>query len=157
LDNSNQDNIWTVYVHINKKNFKCYVGVTSKSPEKRWLNGAGYKNQLFYNAIKKYGWDGFYHEIVASGITKDEAENFEKILIDKLDSFANKNGYNVSVGGIGGYRYDEMIPVYQFDIYGNFIKEYNSIANIERELNIPSSNIIACCKNKYIYAGGYVW
>lgn len=157
MDDSNQDNIWTVYVHINKKNFKCYVGVTSKSPEKRWLNGIGYKNQLFYNAIKKYGWDGFYHEIVASGITKDEAENFEKILIDKLDSLINKNGYNVAVGGIGGYRYDEMVPVYQFDIYGNFIKEYNSIANIEREFNIPSSNIIACCKNKYIYAGGYVW
>lgn len=157
MDDSNQDNIWTVYVHINKKNFKCYVGVTSKSPEKRWLNGIGYKNQLFYNAIKKYGWDGFYHEIVASGITKDEAENFEKILIDKLDSLINKNGYNVAVGGIGGYRYDEMVPVYQFDIYGNFIKEYNSIANVEREFNIPSSNIIACCQNKYIYAGGYVW
>ena len=136
MDDSNQDNIWTVYVHINKKNFKCYVGVTSKSPEKRWLNGIGYKNQLFYNAIKKYGWDGFYHEIVASGITKEEAENFEKILIDKLDSLINKNGYNVAVGGIGGYRYDEMVPVYQFDIYGNFIKEYKTQYSLDNPNNI---------------------
>lgn len=54
-----------VYQHINKQNGKRYIGITSqKTPQKRWKNGLGYMGQpLFYNAIVKYGWDGFTHEV----------------------------------------------------------------------------------------------
>lgn len=150
-----KDNIWSVYVHINKINNKYYIGITSKTPEKRWQNGYGYKGQVFYKAIEKYGWDNFEHEIIASNLTKAEAENFEKILIQKLDSFVGHNGYNVSIGG--GIPVFETTPIYQFDVHGNLIKEYDSIANIERELKIPSSNIIACCKGDYGHAFGFIW
>lgn len=150
-----KDNIWSVYVHINKINNKYYVGITSKTPEKRWQNGYGYKGQVFYKAIEKYGWDNFEHEVIASNLTKEEAENFEKILIQKLDSFVGHNGYNVSVGG--GIPIFETTPIYQFDIHGNLIKEYDSISRIERELKIPSSNIIACCKGDYGHAFGFIW
>ena len=46
---------FTVYVHTNKINWKKYVRVTQKKPEKRWRNGNGYERQYFYNAILKYG------------------------------------------------------------------------------------------------------
>lgn len=38
-------------------------------------------------------------------------------------------------------------------------KEYNSLMEIEKELNIPCSNVSKCCNNKYGFktAGGYVW
>lgn len=146
---------WSVYIHTNKLNGKRYVGITSKIPEKRWQNGFGYHGQPFYKAIKKYGWDNFDHEIIASHLTKEEAENFEKILIQKLDSYIKRNGYNVSIGG--GVPVTEMSPVYQFDIHGNLIKEYDGICQAERELNIPSSNITACCQGKVSHTYGFIW
>ena len=46
------ENKWQVYIHINKINNKKYVGITSeKDPNKRWKNGLGYKQQIFYKAI----------------------------------------------------------------------------------------------------------
>ena len=94
-----KDYIWCVYVHISPSN-KYYVGITSQKPEKRWKGGSGYKNNIhFYRAIKKYGWNNFQHEIIASNLTKQEAENFEIILIYKLKSNNKNFGYNVSAGG----------------------------------------------------------
>ena len=76
---------WSVYIHISPSN-KFYVGITSKHPEERWRNGFGYYSQPFYNVVKKYGWDNIYHEVIASNLTQEEACNFERILIKKLDS-----------------------------------------------------------------------
>lgn len=97
-----EERCWFVYVHINKINGKKYVGITSQKVEYRWKNGMGYKGQPFYNAIKKYGWDGFEHEILASNLTEDEANNFEIVLIRELDTLLeNGNGYNKTEGGRG--------------------------------------------------------
>ena len=91
-----------VYVHINKINGKMYVGQTCRKPEYRWDNGNGYKNsRYFWRAICKYGWDNFDHEVVASNLTKEEADNFEKLLINKLDTMNQDKGYNMTMGGEG--------------------------------------------------------
>ena len=91
-----------MYAHINKINGKIYIGQTRLKPEKRWRNGNGYKESvLFWRAIQKYGWDNFDHEIIASNLTKEEADNFERLLIDKLQTQNNKFGYNLTGGGDG--------------------------------------------------------
>ena len=91
---------FSVYVHTNKINGKMYVGITGQNPEQRWQNGAGYKKcRRFENAIKKYGWDNFEHDIVASNLTLEEANNMEKMLIEKLDLQNPDVGYNLSGGG----------------------------------------------------------
>ena len=90
-----------VYVHINKINGKKYVGQTiyGDRPKQRWSNGNGYKGSTyFYNAIQKYGWDNFDHEIVASNLTKEEADNFERLLIKELDTTNPNKGYNLESG-----------------------------------------------------------
>lgn len=94
------DRKYCVYAHINKINGKIYIGQTCNKPKDRWSNGAGYKHcTYFYKAIQKYGWDGFEHEIIASYLTKDEADNFETLLIAIFDTTNPINGYNLKSGG----------------------------------------------------------
>ena len=53
-----------VYKHVSPSH-KVYIGITSRKPKKRWVNGEGYSNNdYFTKAIKKYGWDNFKHEIL---------------------------------------------------------------------------------------------
>lgn len=92
---------WTVYAHI-APNGKMYVGITSRKPEYRWRDGYGYtKSSHLWSAIQKYGWDNFQHEIIASGLTKEEAGNMERLLIDRLGLMDPRHGYNMSIGGEG--------------------------------------------------------
>lgn len=88
---------WTVYAHISP-NGKMYVGITSQKPENRWGNGLNpYRsNSHFCNAIRKYGWKNFKHEIIASGLTSEEAGHMEQLLIEKLDLTNPEKGYNIS-------------------------------------------------------------
>ena len=113
-----EDRRWCVYIHTNKHNGKVYVGITSKEPHRRWgINGSQYREKgqrVFYRAIQKYGWDNFKHEIVAKGLTKEEAETIEVDLIALYKSNCRryKNptfGYNQTDGGSGtiGYCYTE--------------------------------------------------
>lgn len=96
------DRCWTVYVHTNMVNGKMYVGITSESVNRRWRNGKGYKAGVFKNAIQKYGWDGFEHEVVSENLTESEAKAFEITLIRELDTHVdNRNGYNCTEGGDG--------------------------------------------------------
>lgn len=91
-----------VYKHTNLVNGKVYIGITSRLPEKRWgRNGCNYRsNHHFYNAILKYGWDsGFSHEILYSGLTKENAEEYERYLIRHFNSTNPEYGYNIALGG----------------------------------------------------------
>ena len=47
--------------------------------------------------------------------------------------------------------------VFQYDLDGNFIKQWKSVMEVERTLKIPNSNICKCCKGLRNKAGGYIW
>lgn len=99
------DNKWTVYIHINKINGKKYVGITSQNPENRWgTNGCKYRKGYFRNAINKYGWNSFQHDIVATNLCETDAKIIEKKLIEVLNTKA-PNGYNLTLGGDGTLGY----------------------------------------------------
>ena len=104
-----KEKIWYVYKHTNKNNNKCYMGITSQQPQKRWKNGLGYYNHIkFYNAIKKYGWNNFQHKILYQNLTIQEAQKKEQELISYYDSL--NNGYNATQGGQGiiGYHHNNQ-------------------------------------------------
>ena len=92
-------NNYYVYKHTNKVNNKVYIGITSMEPNKRWANGNGYSGQRFGYAILKYGWDGFKHEVLYSGLSELQAKILEVSLIYFYNSTNPKYGYNVSEGG----------------------------------------------------------
>lgn len=94
-----------VYLHIINKGVsgykykKYYVGITNNI-DRRWANnGENYKRQVFYNAIKKYGWKNIKHKILFKNLTKEQAMKKEKEMILKYNSLCGNRGYNVSKGG----------------------------------------------------------
>ena len=78
-----------------KKTTQFICTKTKQKPQYRWNDGNGYKTQLFYKAILKYGWDNFEHYILFEHLTKQEAEYKEIQLIKKYNSHCGKYGYNV--------------------------------------------------------------
>ena len=180
---------YCVYVHTNKVNGKKYVGQTvhGDNINKRWLNGLGYKTcTAFDRAIQKYGRDSFEHEIVASNLTKEEANNFEIILIDKLNTNNSKFGYNISKGGCDtSYAHTlesklkqsnamkklcldkdhiqkmrdsaEKTPVCQFSEDGEFIASYASTKEAERQTGVLSGGISNCAIGKVPSSKGFIW
>lgn len=96
--NKEKEREYCVYKHT-APNGKVYIGLTCKKPNARWANGYGYKNQMFYNAIQKYGWNNIKHEILFEKLTKSEAEQKEIELIAYYDSTNPNKGYNISLGG----------------------------------------------------------
>ena len=99
---------YCVYVHTNKIDNRKYVGQTCQNVDSRWRDGKGYQESpYFYNVIQKYGWDNFEHEVIASHLTKEEADNFEKLLINKLNTMDRLYGYNLKEGGSNGKLSEE--------------------------------------------------
>ncbi len=100
---------YTVYIHRNIINNKSYIGITQKTHDERWgNNGNHYRDRqpVFYNAIKKYGWDSFEHIIWASDLSEEDAKRWEVrlIAIFQTNCCRYKNpeyGYNMTDGGDG--------------------------------------------------------
>lgn len=93
---------WCVYMHENRENGKKYIGITRQAPERRWQNGYGYRESpRFFNAIQKYGWDGFRHEVLYTGLTAKQAAALEVELIAKYQTLDPSRGYNLDPGGGG--------------------------------------------------------
>lgn len=90
---------YCVYKHT-APNGKCYIGITCQGMERRARKGEGYKEcTAFYNAIKKYGWDSFSHEILEDGLIFEDACRLEVYYIQKYNSLTSGYGYNLENGG----------------------------------------------------------
>lgn len=49
------------------------------------------------------------------------------------------------------------VPIIQYDLQDNFIKEWKSITEANKITGIASSSIISCCKGKNKKAGSFKW
>lgn len=72
---------YIIYKHVSPSG-KVYIGQTNQIPELRFRNGEGYRSsKKFYNAILKYGWKNFKHEILFTSLNKISADCIETDLI----------------------------------------------------------------------------
>lgn len=101
-------NNYYIYKHT-APNGKVYIGQTCQKLENRFgKDGYRYKGcRLFYNAIQKYGWDNFKHEILFEGLTLEEANEKEVELIRNYRSNERSFGYNLQNGGNNGLPNEE--------------------------------------------------
>ena len=74
-------------------------------------------------------------------------ENTKNNNVDNLEWCTNS--YNLI--------YSNGKKVRQYSKSGEFIKEFNCIADASREYNIPTTNISKCCKGKRHSAGKFIW
>ena len=124
-----------VYKITNKINGKIYIGQTYRSIEERFSE---HKKDAFrdrsekrplYSAMRKYGVDSFYIELIEE--TENPLER-EKYWIEYFKSF--KNGYNATIGGDGAPYIDyELVIAEYFQL-----KNQNEVA---RKLNISSDSV----------------
>ena len=114
-------------MHTNKINNKKYVGMTKQNPERRWQNGHGYNDNIYFrNAIQKYGWNNFKHEIIESNLTFEEAKEKERYYIALYNSNNNDYGYNLTMGGdgfLGMSRREETKKKISKSLKGKYTKE----------------------------------
>ncbi len=127
---------------------KYYIGISCrKNLVDRWgKNGNGYKNQYFYKAIKKYGWENIEHKILLENLNAETAKNLEVLLINELHSGIKDKGYNITTGGDGVKSSDQIRchPVYCKEL--NMMFRTSEIASVYTE--DKATNISKKCQNK---------
>lgn len=138
---------YTVYCHENKKNGKLYFGITKTSVSKRWSKGKGYKDQhLFGRAIEKYGWDGFEHIILFTGLTEYEAKQMEMDLIREFHTQDPLRGYNITDGGdsvpiMKGAENHKSKPIVVFNLDGSFNAKFSTLADAANYIGVTSGTL----------------
>ena len=129
---------YSLYKHTNKLNGKIYIGITN-DVNRRWRNdGIEYKPEEgrvshFWNAINKYGWNNFEHQILKHDLSFKQACELEKEYIKLFDSDNSKFGYNIAPGGNGGRIYQKhpkgMLgkhqTVYEKEVHKNMMLDHS--------------------------------
>jgi group I intron endonuclease len=90
---------YVIYKHTSPSG-KAYIGQT-KNYNARCSRHKGCRPNectAFYNAIKKYGWDTFQHEILFEGLTLIESNSLEEWCIREHNTLY-PTGYNIRHGG----------------------------------------------------------
>lgn len=165
---------WCVYKHDSPSG-KVYIGITCQKLNRRWRDGEGYnRNTYFYRAIQKYGWDNFQHNILESNLTEKEANLKEIEYIEKYKSNNPEYGYNIESGGNASKMSESSkrklskiarnraieprnISIYMMNENCEILREFSSIQEVERELNIKAQHVYDALSKLNNYANGYYW
>lgn len=114
----------------------------------------------FQYAVKKYGVDAFKRETLFIFDTSKEAYDKEAEIVN-LNFIKLSHTYNVALGGIGGSLYEQdprwhSKPIYQFNLNGNLIKEWEFTVDVKDYYGCDISKIATACYDKREYLG-YYW
>lgn len=129
-----------IYIIKNKINDKVYIGQTTTNYKIRFMqhckpSSMRTRHYKLYNAIKKYGKENFYIELLETDIPIEELDNKEIQYIEHYNSF--QNGYNATKGGDGrsiNKPYDENEIV-------NLYKQGMSTIEIGKRYNVCGTTI----------------
>lgn len=130
-----------------------YIGSTNNFLKRQQYHKAALRKGIHHSIVlqrawNKYGEEAFEFLVIETYTTRAEAFANEQKLINTLEP-----KYNVSNTVFAVYR--RGIPVIQFNLEGQFIKDWESATEAANELKINASDIIQCCKGKKYRVGNY--
>lgn len=145
-------------------NGKVYIGQTIHPRSRKTQHlceSTGARHISFWRAYKKYGTFE-YEEIEIVEESSKEAlcerlNELEQSYIEAYQSTNPKYGYNLTSGGkvfvvneegrkhMSDARKDKL-AVLQYDLDGNFVKEYKSTTSAGKALGVAATNIWSCCR-----------
>ena len=155
---------YIVYLTTNKVNNKIYIGVHSTENPNIFDGYIGCGANIYFpntynkgkthlhNAILKYGTSAFHRITLREFDSLEDALDLESWLV--TDSFVKRvDTYNMIVGG--GYPPILNKKIYQFDLEGNIIKEWDSITSITKHYNCNKDRIAMAIKDKRSFDNCY--
>jgi group I intron endonuclease len=131
--------------------------------EQYYLNTLLFAQEYIKNGDKRFFEIGYNLNPIASGMlgykhSKETIKNMSKAVKRHHKLFPEKySGKNAPWYGKKGKDHPNSRPLLQFDKNGHFIKEWECMAVVERELNLSHSNIHSCCNGIYKTSGGFMW
>lgn len=129
-----------LYIHVNRQNKQCYIGITEQEAWKRWFSGLAYKNnRRFGAAIKKYEWDQFDSYILAFGESRESLNQAEKDAIAAAGGHKSKHTYNLSPGGDMVAEND--IPVIGVNLKTGKSQKFKSGSEAARKIGLKSTDM----------------
>ncbi|MCK9429212.1 MAG: NUMOD1 domain-containing DNA-binding protein [Candidatus Omnitrophica bacterium] len=146
-------NIYHGQRHSSKKR-KHPLPPYNKDEFKKWILSQEKFNLLYTNWVNSK----FDKMLIPSvdRIDCDKPYSFDNIeLMTWKDNINNRNK-DVKSGKII-VKGAPKIPILQFDLNNNFIQEWESIAEANRQLGIHQGNICKILKGKWKTCGGFIW
>lgn len=159
-----------LYRHIRlDTNEPFYIGIGSDEDGKYERSRASWgRNKIWKRIVNKVS---YRVDIIQDNLTWDEActKEIEFIKLYGRRDLGLGPLVNLTDGGDGlvGYKRSEKlnkdallykaIPVFQYDLDGNFIKEWNSSAQASNELNLDRGHVCAVLKNKKLTVKGFIF
>lgn len=158
-----------IYQIYNPFNMKSYIGQTSIDIHRRMIqHKTKAKNHpsssiYLYSDVRDFGWNAFSVYMIEK-LECDSKEDLRVLLNNKEIFYIAQhnslypNGYNISKGGDVLPNTFEECRVYKFDLDGNLIASYDSIAEAARINNVSQADISNCCNGKKVVTvGGFYW
>lgn len=153
-----KEKICGIYCIENLVNNKKYIG-QSVDIYSRWyahkskLYGNKHENTHLQNSWNNYG-EKYFHFYIVELCDKELLNEREIYWIKHYNTFYD--GYNETFGGQGQSK--PAIKVFQYTLDGDLIKEWNSVYEIQEELDFNENTIRNACNNKeHLSAYGYQW
>lgn len=132
---------------------KIYNSKTNKYLKPR-INNEGYAN--IYLHKNGFGKNFKLHRIVAEAFIPNP-KNLKEINHKDFNKLNNNVDNLEWCDRMYNVRYSKSKRVSQFTKDNKFIRNWDCLRDVERELGISHGSISHCCSGKLRTAGGYVW